>query len=262
LTIPAALATLLGVRSLGVIDLRHGRAVRAVGGARTAYAPVTTVAGRPIPPGDARALAGAYVDGLGVDALYLADLDAILDAAPRLDLLRALASCGVPLWYDGAVASVSQARRARTLGAARVIVALETLPSHDALDGICGAIDGVAFGLDLRDGEPLFRPGATLDAPGDVEGLVVRALRAGADAVVAIDLARVGTASGPDDALVARVRAAAPITTIVAGGGVRHADDLARLAAAGCDGVLLGTTLHDGRLTREDLAAVRLLPVH
>jgi len=250
------------VQTIGVIDLRRGRAVHAVAGARDRYAPVTMVAGRPIPPGDARALAGVYVEDLEVDALYVADLDAILGAAPNLAPVRALAASGVPLWYDGAITSVEQARQAHAAGVHHPIVALETLPSYERLDAICQAVERVAFGLDLRDGRPIVRTGGTVPELDGVDTLLARALQAGARAVVAVDLARVGTAAGPDDALVARVRAGAPQTTIVAGGGVRDSRDLARLAAAGCDAVLLATALHDGRLTREDLTAARRLPLH
>jgi phosphoribosylformimino-5-aminoimidazole carboxamide ribotide isomerase len=49
--------------------------------------------------------------------------------------------------------------------------------------------------------------------------------------------------------LLRRVRAAIGPCPLFAGGGVRDEDDLRRLADAGCDGVLVATALHDGRLT-------------
>ena len=63
-----------------------------------------------------------------------------------------------------------------------------------------------------------------------------------------IDLARVGTGAGLDLPLIARVRDAAPGLTLLAGGGVRGPEDLARLVDAGCDGALVATALQDGRL--------------
>jgi len=70
-----------------------------------------------------------------------------------------------------------------------------------------------------------------------------------------IDLARVGTRSGLDLELVARVREAAPGLVLLAGGGVRGLDDLARLSDAGCDGALVATALHDGRIGAAEIAA-------
>ena len=59
--------------------------------------------------------------------------------------------------------------------------------------------------------------------------------------------------------LVDAVRGALPEIELLAGGGVRGRADLERLAAAGCDAALLATALHDGRVERADLDAVRRL---
>ena len=63
--------------------------------------------------------------------------------------------------------------------------------------------------------------------------------------------------NGPDFESIARVRAAERELTLIAGGGVRGPGDLARLAEAGCDGALVASALHDGRLTALDVAAAR-----
>jgi len=74
-----------------------------------------------------------------------------------------------------------------------------------------------------------------------------------------IDLARVGTGAGLDFGLIARVRDAVPGLTLLAGGGVRGLEDCARLADTGCDGALVATALHDGRLGAADVAALQRL---
>ena len=151
--------------------------------------------------------------------------------------------------------SVEQARRLIDLGAAQVIVGLETLPSFGALAAICAAVGGrrVAFSLDLRDGRPL-----TVDAfsgPRDEPAaLAARAADAGAGSVIVIDLARVGGEAGLELHLVDDVRAAVPEITLAVGGGVRGAEDLRRLADAGCDAALVATALHDGRLGTAEIA--------
>src|SRR5436309_13381707 len=63
---------------IGVLDLLGGLAVHARAGRRESYAPVATIAGSRIEPGDALAVARAYVDRLGLTELYVAHLDAIL----------------------------------------------------------------------------------------------------------------------------------------------------------------------------------------
>jgi phosphoribosylformimino-5-aminoimidazole carboxamide ribotide isomerase len=144
---------------------------------------------------------------------------------------------------------------------ARVIVGLETLASLEELEVIAHAVGRrrVVFSLDLVNGAPVTRPDANV--PASPAAIVRGAVDAGAGAVIMLDLARVGTGSGVDLALVARLAAAlarhAPGVELLAGGGVRDYGDLARLADAGCAGALVATALHEGRLTRADLAALR-----
>jgi phosphoribosylformimino-5-aminoimidazole carboxamide ribotide isomerase len=233
------------------VDLANGRAVHASGGRRERYAPVSTVAGSSIEPGDAPALARAFIDDLGVPELYVADLDAIAGGPSQDAVIAALTARGAPVWLDAGVTSVERARHAVALGAAQVVVGLETLHSFAALAAICAALEGVrvAFSLDLRSGQPL--TGAGFDGLGNASPreLAARAAEAGAGSVIVIDLARVGAAAGVDLETIAAVREAVPQLTLLAGGGVRGAQDLAALADIGCDGVLVATALLDGRLT-------------
>jgi phosphoribosylformimino-5-aminoimidazole carboxamide ribotide isomerase len=243
------------MRIIAVIDLRGGRAVHARGGRRELYAPVQQVAGVSIADGDATAVARAYTRHLGVEELYAADLDGITSGAPREDPVRQLAAVA-PLWLDAGVSTVDRARCAAETGAARVVVALETLSSMAALAEICRAVgrDRVAFSLDLRDREPVVAAGSGLGTSG-ADRLAELAADAGATAVIAIDLARVGAGTGPDVEMMRRLRSAVPTSTLIAGGGVRGADDVCQLEEAGCDGVLVASALHDGRLTADDVAA-------
>src|SRR5262247_2743707 len=99
------------MRVIGVLDLRNGRAVHARAGQRDRYAPVRSVAGEAIEPGDARALASIYRDRFGLGELYAADLDAIEGRAPQDQLVSALAACGA-LWLDAGVATATEASHA------------------------------------------------------------------------------------------------------------------------------------------------------
>jgi HisA/HisF family protein len=246
------------MRVIGVLDLMAGNAVhaRASAGGRGAYQPVRVVAGVTFDPGDAIALARAYLDRLGVRELYAADLDAIGGGEPQRILTAEVARLGAPLWVDAGVRTATDARETLASGAWRVVVGLETLPSFDALADVCRAVAGerVAFSLDLRDGAPIGGD-ELIASDASVHTLVARAADAGAGTVIVLDLARVGTGAGVDLALMRRVRAAAPHVELFAGGGVRGPDDLARLADAGCDGALVATALHDGRLGTHEVAA-------
>ena len=231
------------MRIIGVIDLLGGRAVHAKGGCRHGYRPVSVVAATGV-DGDPSALARVYIDQLGIKELYIADLDAIAGGVEDDAAVRAIAETGAGLWLDAGVSTVAQATRALARGATRVVLGLETLTSFDALREIAEAItpDSVAFSLDLRDGHPITDQESLRGLPIDV--IAARAADAGARSVIVLDVARVGSGRGIDLAAVETVKRAIPDVTLLAGGGVRGADDLRDLAAIGCDGVLVATALH------------------
>jgi phosphoribosylformimino-5-aminoimidazole carboxamide ribotide isomerase len=243
------------VRVIGVIDMLIGHAVHARGGRREQYEPVRTIAGAPVPPGNALALARGYL-ALGVRELYVADLDAILGLSTQDAMISGLVSLGVPLWIDAGVTSIDRARHVLGLGATRVIVGLETLTSYEALGEMCNVLGGdrITFSLDLRNGQPILAPRGQIAAE-PAHQVAARAAAAGVGAMIVIDLARVGTGAGMDSELIARTRQASAGVTLLAGGGVRHMDDLRDLARCGCDGALVATALHDGRITAKEVAA-------
>ena len=238
------------MRIVGVIDVRNGRAVHARGGRREEYAPIAVAAGTRV-DGDPAALSRVYVDVLGVPELYVADLDAIAGGPTAMhgEVIRQVTALGVPVWVDAGVAAPAVASAVLEAGAATVVVALETLPSFETLTEIVHVVgeQRVAFSLDLRDGVPIVPP-TVAHVASSVTEIVQRVQDAGAGAIIVLDLARVGTGAGIDLELIAAARRAAPGVTLVAGGGVRSSEDLAQLAVAGCDGVLVATALLSGAL--------------
>jgi phosphoribosylformimino-5-aminoimidazole carboxamide ribotide isomerase len=254
------------VKVIGVIDLLDGLAVHAVAGHRDRYQPIVAVAGTRFERGDAVAVARTYIQELGIDELYVADLDAILTSGHRSHdhIIECLGDLGVPLWIDAAVSSASRATHVHALGCDHVVVGLETLPSFDALRQICDVLDGksVAFSLDLRDGRPL-RTAGVETAPGNDPCAPARiaesAAKMGIGALIVLDLAKVGLGCGVDLELLRGVGSSVPGVTLLAGGGVHDVVDLRRLACAGCDGALVATALHQGRIGRADVMLARQL---
>ncbi len=233
------------MRIIPVIDLRGGEAVHGVGGNRARYEPVQSVITSTF--GDAVALAQAYAGVLRTSEMYVADLDAIGGGAMQLTMHTRL-SCISRCWIDAGVRTESDACALIDAGADRVIVGLETLPSFETLQGIVRRLgaDRVAFSLDLEAGVPL--------ACSEVlRGMTARELArragdAGVETVIVLDLSRVGSSGGSDDAMVREMRAALPGVDLVAGGGVRHGEDLEQLAAAGANGALVATAVHRGTI--------------
>jgi phosphoribosylformimino-5-aminoimidazole carboxamide ribotide isomerase len=234
--------------------------VHARAGERERYAPVQNAAGWPIDPGNAETLVEVYTQVLGILQIYEADLDAILRQMPQHEVTKRLAS-RAPLWVDAGVRSVNDARRVIELGASRVIVGLETLPSFEVLSDICRWVgrDRVAFSLDVRNGQPVVTSGTRVDDGVSSEEMVEAAVISGVNTLIVVDLARVGTDRGVDIDLLNMIHSVAPGLTLVAGGGVRGWDDLVRLAGAGCNGALVATALHDGRIGPTEISEAQKL---
>jgi phosphoribosylformimino-5-aminoimidazole carboxamide ribotide isomerase len=236
------------MRLIAVIDLLDGRAVHARFGERELYRPVERVAGIDV-RGDPETLARIYRERCGISELYVADLDAIRGQRQQSAALCASAGVGVGFCLDAGIRTVDEARRAFDVGAARAVVGLETLHSYAELAAIARscAPEQVVFSLDLRDDVPIVAADADIDgvAP-DV--IAQRAAAAGASAIVVLDLARVGSGRGLAFELLATIRAAVPDVQLFAGGGVRGVNDVARLRALGCDGALVASALHTGKL--------------
>jgi phosphoribosylformimino-5-aminoimidazole carboxamide ribotide isomerase len=230
------------VRVIGVLDVVRGTAVHARGGIRRDYAPVSEAAGVVV-NGDPVALAHVYLDTLGLQELYVADLDAIAGGDPNNAAITGVIELGRPTMVDAGVRAADDATRVAALGATTIVVGLETLPSFAVLRAICTAVqDRIAFSLDLRHGQPI----GIGETP---ETLAAHAADAGVRTLIVLDVGRVGMRGGPDMAMIRRIRQAVPDLSLLAGGGVRGADDLNQLADAGYDGALVATALHEGRLT-------------
>jgi len=241
------------MRVIPVIDLKGGVAVHAVRGERERYRPLrSSLAAGADPVGVTRAVR----DALGLDELYVADLDAIAGGEGHAGTIAALAREARAMVDAGAAAAADVARLIE-LGAARVIVGTETLPGVDAFRRLRADVPGapLVVSLDLRAGAVL-SPDPALAAAAPAEALA-RLAAAGAREAIVLDLARVGSGAGPDVALVAALRAAVPEVELLAGGGVRDAADLRALADAGAAGALVATAIHAGSITTENLRALR-----
>jgi phosphoribosylformimino-5-aminoimidazole carboxamide ribotide isomerase len=240
------------MRVIPVIDLMRGTAVHAVRGGRERYRPVRGVLG----DGDPLALARAFRSELGLDELYVADLDAIGGAGADEALLAALAR-GARVMVDAGASEPAAARTLLDLGAHRVVVATETLSRPAALDRLLAALpDGtLVLGFDLRD-RRLLSPDTRLAGLAPLDA-VKRLHRAAVRDAIVLDLARVGTGAGPDIALIAELHSAFPHLELLAAGGVRDVDDLRALEAAGAAGALVATALHRGVIGARELAGLR-----
>jgi phosphoribosylformimino-5-aminoimidazole carboxamide ribotide isomerase len=229
-----------------VLDVQGGQVVQAVGGIRREYRPlVTSLADSAVP----ERLALALRDRYQFQNFYLADLDAIAGWALALTVYRRLASLGLELWVDAGIADVPTALAALDHGAARVIVALESLIEPSVVKRLLAdhGPHRVTFSLDLVAGRPLtklmdWRERSPLE-------LADWAISQGVMDLIVLDLAAIGRSGGPTTLeLCHRIHHCYPHVHLYAGGGIRNEADLEALAEAGVCGALVATALHQGQL--------------
>lgn len=247
-----------------VLDLANGVAVHARAGDRAQYAPVDSKL-TPGRPGDAGALLRAYREMLGAEECYVADLDAIQGGPIQRTLLRELADFETgfagALLVDAGASGAGGALEVLACGASQIVVGLETLRAFTDLARIVEAVGPArtAFSLDLRLGAPMLHP-AMQDLYGTTASpvaLAAQGLEHGVHTLVAIDVGRVGTGCGIDLGLLETLRRRFPDVRLVAGGGVLACRDLDRMRSIGCDGALVASALHTGRITPAEVSPLR-----
>jgi phosphoribosylformimino-5-aminoimidazole carboxamide ribotide isomerase len=242
------------MRVVPVIDLKAGTAVHAVRGERERYRPVRGVIGGD--DGDPLSLARAFRSELGLDELYVADLDAIGGEREHSSTIGALAR-EARVMVDAGVSEPERVRALLDLGAHRVVVGTEPLTGPDVLDRLLAELPegSVVLSADLRGGRTL-SPHPQLAGLPAVDA-VARLYRAGLREAIVLDLARVGGGGGPDLGLIAELHAGLPDVELLAGGGVRDVEDLRALGDAGAAGALVATALHGGVIGPRELAELR-----
>jgi HisA/HisF family protein len=224
-----------------VLDLKGGIVVHARRGRRADYAPLSS----PLVEGcEPVAVARALCALCRTSTLYVADLDALGGAPVNEPALRALAAVAKP-WVDAGATTPEGAAALHRAGITRNVVGTESLEPGAGVDRT--GSPPLVLSVDLRNGR-LISPDPQLAGrePGAAAPLA-RALNV--RELLVIDLARVGSGSGPPLDAVSELAAALPAVAIYAGGGVRDDADLHALESAGATGALVATALHESRLT-------------
>ncbi|HIE98029.1 MAG TPA: hisA/hisF family protein [Planctomycetes bacterium] len=234
-----------------VLDILNTVVVRGVAGQREQYHRVNS---RLTPSCDPSVIMRAFAEEFDLRRFYIADLDAIQFQRLNRCTIAELARGQTSLIVDRGVRSAADVEELLDLGVGQVVVALETLDGPDiarALVSTFGA-EQLVLSLDLKNGQPLTtNPGWSTVEPFDI---ALELIDIGLQHMIVLDLAAVGVHEGtPTIDLCRRLRSLLPDGTIITGGGVSDCSDLRRIEAAGVDGALVASALHDGRLSAEDV---------
>jgi len=246
------------MRIIPVLDVLDRQVVRGIAGQRESYQPIQS---QLTSDSDAASIAQAFRDVFGLTEFYVADLDGIERGAPNFETLQTLQQSQANLWLDvgtNSRASLQQLAQHIPLNSVhRIIVGLEGCPDLSVLESIQSMVspDQLAFSLDLNQGTPLL-PAHASEAWANATAweIAQQVLEFGVASLIVLDLAAVGMGSGtPTQLLCSTIRDSYPELELITGGGIRDVEDLQQLEEVGCEGVLIASALHDGRLTVKDL---------
>ena len=221
------------------IDVLDGRVVRLL---RGAYDDVTVYADDPV------VQACAWSEE-GVPIVHIVDLDAARGRPRDLVILNRLGGAGIAFQVGGGIRTATDALDAVGAGAERIVVGSAFTSTDGRPDAIVEAVgaDRVVAAIDVRHGRA--RGSGWLDEGSSLPEVLGRLDAVGVDRALVTGIERDGTLDGPDEGLLAEVRALAPDLRLIASGGVGTLDDLRRLAqsALGIEGAIVGRALYEGR---------------
>ena len=112
--------------------------------------------------------------------------------------------------------------------------------------------DKIILGADSRDGyisTDGWLKSSELSLLDFVQGYVNRGIKR----VISTDISRDGMLQGPATALYQNMISAVPDLKLIASGGISHIDELPELARIGCEGVIIGKAIYEGRISLKQL---------
>lgn len=188
----------------------------------------------------------------GAARVHVVDLNGARTGQTDVDLWQRLAVAGVIFQAGGGVRTAATARAVLDAGAQRVVMGTSAVWEPEALAGLG---DQAVAAVDVRAGKATgagwFDEGRDLGSVlDDLAEVQVRRL-------LVTGISRDGMLSGPDLELTRTVLADDRFG-VIASGGVGELADLDLLAGLGCEAVVVGRALYEGRFTLAD--ALRRFP--
>ena len=217
------------------VDILEGRVVRLLHGD---YEQVTRYSDDPVK------VAGQWREQ-GADLVHVVDLSGAKTGVPDRRIWRVMSEAGIPYQVGGGIRTAETARAALAAGAQRVVMGTAAVWNPAAL-GEVGEAERVVAALDVRAGRA--RGAGWLDEGRSVPEALRGLREAGVVRLLVTGIERDGAMKGPDLELLAQVGILSEMA-VIASGGVGTLSHLEAVAALGCEAVIVGRALYEGRFS-------------
>jgi phosphoribosylformimino-5-aminoimidazole carboxamide ribotide isomerase len=193
---------------------------------------------------------------LGAERLHLVDLDGAREGRPaNLDTIRAIVeTAAVPCELGGGIRNEQTIRELLGMGLKRLVIGTLGVREPEWFRRMCQTFAGkLVLGIDARGGR-VATDGWTETSQVEATELAGRYAGERLAAVIYTDIATDGMMAGPNIGAMADMQAAVDFP-VIASGGIRNKEDVARLAAVPMAGCIIGRALYEGTLTLPDALA-------
>jgi phosphoribosylformimino-5-aminoimidazole carboxamide ribotide isomerase len=193
----------------------------------------------------------------GARHLHIVDLDGAREGLPvNLPVVQEiLAVVDIECELGGGIRDEQSVQELLAFGLARLVIGTSALKEPEWFRDACRQFPGkLVLGIDAREGR-VATDGWLSTSEVSATDLAMQFAGEQLAAIVYTDIATDGMLSGPNVAAMSAMQAAVR-TPVIASGGVTTADDVARLAAAGLAGCIIGRALYEGTLTLADALRV------
>jgi phosphoribosylformimino-5-aminoimidazole carboxamide ribotide isomerase len=187
--------------------------------------------------------------GLGAKMVHLVDLDAATGAGSNFELIQSMTKeLNVPVEVGGGVRSLEVARTLIQGGVGRIIIGTVAVTQPEVLEACLSEFGAarVVVSIDAKHGAVAVKGWAETSAVSATD-LAARVWGAGVRTLIYTDITRDGTLEGLDEAPLRTMRDAWR-GELIAGGGVRDANDIALLGTLKIEGAIVGRALYEGTL--------------
>lgn len=217
------------------VDVLEGRVVRLMHGD---YERVTVYAEDPV------AQAREWMEQ-GAALVHVVDLLGAKSGMPDAALWESMSAAGVRFQVGGGIRTAETARRALGCGAERVVMGTAAVWDPHILAEV-GEPGSVVAAVDVRGGRAT--GAGWLDEGRALDEVLDGLAGAGCTRMLVTGIGRDGTMEGPETDLLRGVVGDGRFA-VIASGGVGTLDDIAVIDDLGCEAVIVGRALYEGRFT-------------
>jgi phosphoribosylformimino-5-aminoimidazole carboxamide ribotide isomerase len=189
----------------------------------------------------------------GADMLHIVDLDAAFSTGSNSELVAKISEAvRIPLQVAGGIRSLEKAEEMLSI-ASRVVIGTMAYSEPNIIRKLVKKNSArIAISIDQRDGMVMIK-GWKESAGITVRDAISQFQVIGVEEFLLTSIDRDGTLQGPD---IKTLADAAVYARIIASGGISSIQDIIKIRSAGCNSVIIGKAIYDGKVSIEKVKSV------